>query len=139
VGPPRGAHSTLVRSGVDRLPGSLRLRLPRAPEPPLCLRRVPSSFGHLGEGAPGPARELPFAELLGDADRPAEVLLRLVQAAELALGDPAFGGGVAELPPRAQVLEHGDRAVEAGDRLLELALVVKDPAALHRGHRDREL
>src|SRR6185436_10466090 len=125
--------------GVDRLPRPLRLRLPRAPEPPLGLRLVPSAFGHLGEGAPGPARELPFAELLGDADRPAEVLLGLVQTAELALGDSAFGGGVAELPPGAQVLEHGDRAVEAGDRLLELALVVQDPAALHRGHRDREL
>src|SRR5207344_762294 len=125
--------------GGDRLPGSLRLRLPRAPEPPLGLRLVASAFGHLGEGAPHPARELAFAELLGDADRPAEVLLRLVQAAELALGDPAFGGRVAELPPGPQVLEHGDRTVEAADRLLELGLVVQDPAALHGGHRDREL
>src|SRR5215216_185872 len=105
--------------GGSRLPRSLRLRLPRAPQPSLGLHRVASAFGDLGQRAPGPARELAFAELLGDADRPAEIVLGLVEAAELAFGDAALGGRVAELPSRAQVLEHPDRAVEARERVLE--------------------
>ena len=80
-------------------------------EPLLGLRLVSPPLRNLREGAPHPARELAFAELLGDADRLAEILFGLVQAPELALGDPALGGRVAELPPRAQVLEHGDRTV----------------------------
>src|SRR4029450_8689441 len=63
-------------------------RLSRARCPLLVRRLPPPPLRDLGEGAPGPARQLAFAELLGDADRLAEVLLGLVEAAEVGLWGP---------------------------------------------------
>src|SRR5262245_15259460 len=100
---------------------------------------IAPAFGDFGERAPGPARELALAELVGDPDRLLQISLGVVVAPELALADPALGVRVPELPPRAEVLEDADRAFEPLDRLLVPLLVLQDPRTLHGRHRDAEL
>ena len=68
-----------------------------------------------------------------------QVLLGLVEPAQLALRDAALGRGVGQLPPRAELAEDRDRRIEQGDRLLEPPAVLVDPCALHRRHRHAEL
>ena len=107
---------TFGRSAVQRLIGLIAVPEPQPPAnagaavpPPLC----PPTLPDLGEGAPGPARELAFAVLLGDADRFAKILLGLSQATKLSPGDPALGGA-SPISPARPVLEYGDCSLVAG-------------------------
>src|SRR5262245_45443491 len=89
------------------------IRLARAAPAFLRLPCVAALLRDLGERSPQPAPELAFAQLLGDPERSPEVVLCLVELAQLAPGVATFTGGVRKLPPSAQVFECGDRGLEA--------------------------
>src|SRR5215467_13794869 len=101
---------------------AMRRRLARAQG--LCFSRTPVPFLSLAEVAPAlcqarertprPARQLTLAQLLGHTDRVLQVLLGLVQTAQLALRDPPLRPCIRQLPPRPQLAEDRDPAVEAG-------------------------
>ena len=72
-----------------------------SPPPLVGLSRVPAQLGHFGEGTPGPTRQLAVTELFRDPDRVSQVLLSLIEAAEVSLDDAARGPRVGQLPAGA--------------------------------------
>jgi hypothetical protein len=106
--------------------------LTRSPEPLLGLGSIAPALGNLAERAPHPRDQLPFAEFLRHAERSTQVILGLIEPPELADDVPAFGRGVRELPPRAQLLEDGEAALDARKRLLEAAEVLEGSALAAR-------
>src|SRR5438477_7220386 len=108
-----------------------RLRFSRLPPTLLSLCPVASQLGHLGQCSPRPTRQLAISELVGDADRMFQVLLRLVQPADLPFRDAAGGSRVGELPASAQLREDGHSAIEPGQAFFGTAELVEDPTLLH--------
>ncbi|MEX1262899.1 MAG: hypothetical protein WEE66_03020 [Actinomycetota bacterium] len=78
----------------------------------------------MGQRSPSPAGELAFTELLRDRDRVPQVAFGLVEPAQLALADAAFGQRVAELPPSSELGEDLDAAVEVAENARVAATVV---------------
>src|SRR5918994_1982961 len=112
-------------------------RLDRLEERDLVL--VVAAIGHVGQRTTQPPPELTVSELFGDPDGLHEVLLGAIQITELAADVAALRGGVRELPPRTELLEDGDSALDARKRVPEPAEVFQHPTALNAGDRDAEL
>src|SRR5712692_4663422 len=136
------SHVLARTSSISESPGlvrAARLGLARSPPALLRLRLVATTLRDQGQRAPCPTRQLAVAKLLGDADRIAQVILRLVEPAHLPFRDASSSPRVRKLPARSEVGKYRYSAVEPGQRFLAAAEVVQHPRPLHGGVGDREL
>src|SRR4029077_8367945 len=109
----------------------MRFGLPRPPMPLFRLGVIAPQLCDPRIGTPRPALELPLTELLRSADGITQILLRLVEAGELSLGDAALCPRVRQLPTRSELGEDRDPSVQPRKRLFEAAEVLEHAPFLH--------